>query len=155
MRTIHDWFASYSADHQNPTNRAIHWVCVPIIMWAVIAALWTAPPIFPNLFRPGVWAVAAMFFAFLFYHRLSRNLGYAMAIVFAASGAIAWALYGALGPRGLLILAAALFVLAWIGQFVGHAIEGHRPAFFDNIVQLLIGPAWLVAKLMRRMGIAY
>jgi uncharacterized membrane protein YGL010W len=41
------------------------------------------------------------------------------------------------------------------GQFVGHAIEGRRPAFFDNIVQLLIGPAWLVGKLMRRLGIAY
>ncbi len=155
MRTIHDWFASYSADHQNPTNRAIHWVCVPTILWAVIAALWTVPPVLPDWFRPGLWAVAAMFLAFLFYHRLSRNLGYAMAVVFLASGAIAWALYGVLGPRGLLILAAVLFVLAWIGQFVGHAIEGRRPAFFDNLVQLLIGPAWLVGKLLRRLGIAY
>src|SRR5579875_3474612 len=130
MRSIHDWFASYSADHQNPVNRAIHWVCVPVIMWA-------------------------MFAAYLFYHRLSRKLAYAMAIVFIVSGAIAWALYGALGPRDLLILAAVLFVLAWIGQFIGHAIEGRRPAFLTNIVQLLIGPAWLMGKLMRRLGIAY
>ncbi|HET9818967.1 MAG TPA: Mpo1-like protein [Rhodanobacteraceae bacterium] len=155
MRDIHQWFGSYAADHQNPVNRAIHWVCVPVIMWAVIAALWTAPPVLPNWFRPGLWAVIAMFAAFLFYRRLSRNLGYAMAVVFIASGAIAWALYGVLGPRGLLILAAVLFVAAWIGQFVGHAIEGRRPAFFDNIVQLLIGPAWLMGKLMRRLGIAY
>ncbi|MGH8191770.1 MAG: DUF962 domain-containing protein [Rhodanobacteraceae bacterium] len=155
MRTIHDWFASYAADHQNPTNRAIHWVCVPTIMWAVIAALWTAPPILPDWFRPGLWSAFAMFLAFLFYHRLSRTLGYAMAIVFIVSGLIAWTLYGVLGPRGLLILAVVLFVAAWIGQFVGHAIEGHRPAFFDNLVQLLIGPAWLMGKLMRRMGIAY
>src|SRR6185437_12356366 len=104
-------------------------VCVPVIMWAVIAALWTVPPILPQWFKPGLWAVVAMFAAFLFYHRLSRNLGYAMAIVFIVSGAIAWALYGALGPRALLVLAAALFVAAWIGQFVGHAIEGRRPAF--------------------------
>ena len=97
----------------------------------------------------------AMFAAFLFYRRLSRNLAYAMAIVFIVSGALAWALYGALGPRPLLILAAVLFVVAWIGQFIGHAIEGRRPAFFTNIVQLLIGPAWLVGKLMRRLGITY
>jgi len=155
MRSIHDWFGSYSADHQNAANRAIHWVCVPVIMWAVIAALWTIPPILPRWFRPGLWAVVAMFAAFLFYHRLSRNLGYAMAIVFIVSGAIAWALYGALGPQALLILAAALFVLAWIGQFIGHAIEGRRPAFLTNVVQLLIGPAWLTGKLMRRLGIAY
>ena len=155
MRDVHDWFASYSADHQNPANRAIHWVCVPIIMWAVIAALWTIPPILPQWFNPGLWAVLAMFATFLFYRRLSRNLAYAMALVFIASGAIVWALYGALGSRNLLILAAVLFVLAWIGQFVGHAIEGRRPAFFTNIVQLLIGPAWLMGKLMRKLGIAY
>ena len=154
MRSINDWFASYAADHRNPANRAIHWVCVPVIMWAVIAALWTIPSM-SAWTRPGLWAVVAMFAAYLFYHRLSRNLGYAMALAFIVSGLIAWALYGVLGPRGLLILAIVLFVLAWIGQFAGHAIEGHRPAFFDNIVQLLIGPAWLMGKLMRRLGIAY
>ena len=155
MRTLDEWFGSYAADHQNPANRAIHWVCVPTIMWAVIAALWTIPPILPNWFKPGLWAVLAMIAAYAFYHRLSRNLGYAMAIAFVVSGAITWALYGVLGPRGLLILAVALFVLAWIGQFIGHAIEGRRPAFLTNIVQLLIGPAWLMGKLMRRLGIAY
>ncbi|MGH8116266.1 MAG: DUF962 domain-containing protein [Rhodanobacteraceae bacterium] len=154
MRTIHDWFGSYAADHQNPVNRAIHWLCVPTIMWAVIAALWAAPST-TAWTQQGAWAVLAMFLAFLFYRRLSRNLAWAMAVAFVVSGAIAWVLYGALGPRGLLILAAVLFVLAWIGQFVGHAIEGHRPAFLDNIVQLLIGPAWLMGKLLRRMGIAY
>jgi uncharacterized membrane protein YGL010W len=78
-----------------------------------------------------------------------------MVLVFVISGVIAWALYGALGPRNLLVLAAVLFVLAWIGQFIGHAIEGRRPAFLTNIVQLLIGPAWLMGKLMRRLGIGY
>ena len=154
MRDIHQWFGSYAADHQNPTNRAIHWVCVPTIMWAVIAALWTIPSA-SAWTRPGLWAVIAMFAAYLFYHRLSHNLGYAMALAFIASGLIAWALYGTLGPRGLLILAVVLFVLAWIGQFVGHAIEGRRPAFLTNVVQLLIGPAWLMGKLMQRLGIAY
>lgn len=155
MRTLDEWFGSYAADHQNPVNRAIHWVCVPTIMWAVIGALWTIPPILPDWFKPGLWAVLAMIAAYAFYHRLSHNLGYAMAIAFVASGAISWALYGALGPRGLLILAAVLFVAAWIGQFIGHAIEGRRPAFLTNVVQLLIGPAWLMGKLLRRLGIAY
>ncbi|MGH8126596.1 MAG: DUF962 domain-containing protein [Rhodanobacteraceae bacterium] len=155
MRTVNDWFGSYADDHRNPTNRAIHWVCVPTIMWAVIAALWTIPPILPDWFKPGLWAVLAMVAAYGFYHRLSHNLAYAMAAAFAVSGAITWVLYGALGPRRLLILAIVLFVLAWIGQFVGHAIEGRRPAFLTNVVQLLIGPAWLMGKLMRRLGIAY
>lgn len=155
MRDVHQWFGSYAEYHKNPTNRAIHWVCVPVIMWAIIAALWTIPPILPQWFNPGLWAIVAMLAAFLFYQRLSRNLSVAMAVAFIVSGAIAWALYGALGARGLLILAIVLFVLAWIGQFVGHAIEGKRPAFFTNVVQLLIGPAWLMGKLMRKLGIAY
>jgi uncharacterized membrane protein YGL010W len=46
--------------------------------------------------------------------------------------------------------ALALFVVGWILQFVGHAIEGNQPAFFRNPVYLLVGPLWLV----RRVGIA-
>lgn len=155
MRDVHQWFGSYAEYHRNPTNRAIHWVCVPIIMWAVIAALWTIPPVAPQWFKPGMWAILAMLAAVLFYYRLSRKLGLAMFVVFVASGLIAFALFGALGARSLLILAIVLFVAAWIGQFVGHAIEGKSPAFFTNVVQLLIGPAWLMGKLLRRTGIGY
>ena len=46
--------------------------------------------------------------------------------------------------------ALALFVVGWIFQFVGHAIEGNQPAFFKNPMYLLIGPAWIV----RRIGVA-
>ena len=42
--------------------------------------------------------------------------------------------------------ALALFVVGWILQFVGHAIEGNQPAFFRNPVYLLVGPAWLVRR---------
>jgi uncharacterized membrane protein YGL010W len=154
MRSIHDWFGSYAADHQNRINRAIHWVCVPTIMWCAIAALWTVPVI-SMWMKPGFWAAVAMFLAFLFYYRLSRAIGLAMALVFIMSGAIAWALYDALGPRELLILAVVLFVLAWIGQFIGHAIESRRPSFFTDLAYLLIGPAWLTGKLMRRLGLTY
>jgi len=47
---------------------------------------------------------------------------------------------------------AALFVLAWIGQFIGHAIEGKRPSFFKDVQFLLIGPLWLLADFYRRLG---
>ena len=46
--------------------------------------------------------------------------------------------------------ALALFVVGWIFQFVGHAIEGNQPAFFKNPMYLLVGPMWLV----RRVGMA-
>lgn len=155
MRTIHDWFSSYSSDHQNATNRAIHWVCVPVILWCVIAALWTIP-VPAWIGRAGLWALPVMFAAFLFYYyKLSRPLGLAMALVFIVCALIAEAAYRALGPLHLLWLAIVLFVIAWIGQFVGHMIEGKRPSFFTDLAYLLIGPAWLTSKLMRRFGLTY
>ena len=58
MRSIHDWFGSYSADHANETNRAIHWVCVPMILWCVVALLWLVP-VPPMIGRAGFWAFVA------------------------------------------------------------------------------------------------
>jgi uncharacterized membrane protein YGL010W len=48
-----------------------------------------------------------------------------------------------------------LFVLAWVGQFIGHRIEGKRPSFFQDLQFLLIGPLWLLADLYRRLGVRY
>jgi uncharacterized membrane protein YGL010W len=154
MRTVNDWFASYSKDHQNPTNRRIHWICVPAILWSVIAAVWTLP-VPSSLGQPGLWCALVMVGVLSFYWRLSRPLGAAMIALFMVLALITHVAYDALGATRLLELAAAVFVVAWIGQFVGHKLEGARPSFFTDLVYLLIGPAWLVGKVMRRAGIAY
>jgi uncharacterized membrane protein YGL010W len=154
MRSVNEWFASYSADHQNPTNRLIHWICVPAILWSAIAALWVLP-VPASIGRPGLWCALIMVGALTFYWRLSRALGAAMIALFIALAWLTHLAYDALGPGRLLSLAIFVFVLAWIGQFVGHLIEGRRPSFFTDLAYLLIGPAWLMGKLMRRAGIAY
>ena len=64
-------------------------------------------------------------------------------------------LYRRLGAMHLGILAAVLFVVAWVGQFIGHAIEGRRPSFLTDLSYLLVGPAWLLGKVMRRVGLRY
>jgi uncharacterized membrane protein YGL010W len=50
--------------------------------------------------------------------------------------------------------ALALFIIGWILQFVGHAIEGNRPAFFKNPFYLLVGPWWLVRRAASAIGLA-
>ncbi|MFC5490257.1 DUF962 domain-containing protein [Dokdonella soli] len=154
MRSVNDWFGSYSADHQNPINRLIHWICVPAILWAAIAALWLIP-VSPSIGRPGFWCGLVMVGALSFYWRLSRPLGVAMLLVFVLLGLLTEGLYRSLGASQLLWLAIGVFVIAWIGQFVGHIIEGKRPSFFTDLAYLLIGPAWLTGKIMRRIGVAY
>lgn len=154
MRDVNDWFASYSADHRNPVNGLIHWICVPAILWAVIAALWLLP-VAASIGRAGFWCGLVMVGAFAFYWRLSHVLGAAMFVVFVLFGLLTEWLYRTLGPAHLLWLAAGVFVAAWIGQFVGHLLEGRRPSFFTDLAYLLIGPAWLAGKILRRLGIAY
>jgi len=60
-----------------------------------------------------------------------------------------------LAPRALLVVAVAVFVGAWIGQFVGHRIEGRKPSFLEDVVFLLVGPAWLLADVYRRLNLRY
>jgi uncharacterized membrane protein YGL010W len=96
----------------------------------------------------------AMFAALVFYLRLSRVLCAAMFVVFVVFGGITEALYRTIGPGALAWLALAIFVAAWIAQFVGHRIEGRRPSFLTDLAYLMIGPAWLAAKILRRLRIA-
>ena len=153
-REVDRWLGNYSEDHRNPTNIVVHWICVPLILWTAVALLWVIPV--PEwLGRPGFWAAVAMFFALAFYLRLSRPLGFGMLAAFVVLGAITELLYRSIGPGDLTWLAIGVFVAAWIAQFVGHKIEGKKPSFLTDVAYLLIGPAWLVAKIMRRAGIAY
>jgi len=153
-RPIDRWFASYAGDHRHPTNQWIHVVCVPAILWSVIALLWCIPA--PGTwFRAGWWAALAMFAAWMFYYRASRRLGFGMLAWLVALAWLTRALHGALGTSGLLYLAVGVFVAAWIGQFIGHRIEGRKPSFLTDLTYLLIGPAWVLAKLYRRLGWTY
>jgi uncharacterized membrane protein YGL010W len=151
IRSMRDWLDSYSRDHQHPTNRVLHWICVPLIVWSAIAMMWTIP-VPEAWFRPGSWAVLAIVLAFTWYWKHARRLAAALLIVlviFALS--CAWA-FQQIGPASLLKLGIAVFVVAWIGQFIGHLIEGRRPSFLTDLAYLLIGPAWLMDKLLSRLG---
>lgn len=151
MRDMQSWLDSYSSDHQNPTNKLFHWVCVPLIVWCVIALLWTIP-VPASLARPGAWSVLVMVLAFYWYWKHSHRLAVALLIAFAVMGIITNLLFSQLGASSLRWLAVGVFVVAWVGQFIGHIFEGRRPSFFTDLAYLLIGPAWLMAKLLRKLG---
>jgi uncharacterized membrane protein YGL010W len=154
QRPIDHYLGNYSEDHRHPANKLIHWICVPVIAWALLALIW-AVPVPPGFGRPGLWAGLAMVAAFAYYQRLSRPLALAMLVAFVVLGALTHLLHGVLGPRGLLFTAIGAFVLAWIAQFVGHHIEGKRPSFFTDLAYLLVGPLWLMAHVFRRRGWPY
>lgn len=154
MSRLHTLLENYSRDHENATNQAIHLVCVPLILWSVVAMIWTIP-VPGSWFQPGSFAGALMAALAAWYFRGSRPLGLGAAVAFVLAGTLCWLIAGSIGMRGLLLVAILVFVGAWIGQFIGHRIEGKRPSFFTDLVYLLVGPAWTLSKLYRRFGIAY
>jgi uncharacterized membrane protein YGL010W len=141
MRPVDTLFGRYGGYHKHPTNKAIHWICVPLIVWSVMGLLWSAAPLAAYI------AIAA---ALAFYFWLSPPIALGMAVVLAA---MLLAL-PSLGERALLV-SAAVFVVAWIGQFIGHAIERSRPSFLEDVRSFLVGPAWLLGFVYRRLGIEY
>jgi uncharacterized membrane protein YGL010W len=141
MRRVDRLFERYGQYHRDPLNKAVHWVCVPLILWSVLGMLWAASPI-------AAWIAIAG--ATLFYVFLSVPLAIGMLVIVAA---MAWAL-SLLGDR-LLVVSLVTFVAAWIGQFIGHGIEGRKPAFVDDLRSFLVAPAWLLGDLYRRLGLRY
>jgi uncharacterized membrane protein YGL010W len=58
------------------------------------------------------------------------------------------------GPAAWIIFL-AIFVIAWIGQFIGHKIEGKKPSFLEDVKFLLIGPIWLLHFICKKIGLKY
>ena len=141
MRSVDVMLEQYGAYHRNPVNKAIHWVCVPLIVWSLLGMLWAASPI-------AAYIVVAT--AMLFYVWLSLPLAVGMLGVVAL---MAYAL--TIVGNHVLLVSAAVFVVAWIGQFIGHLVEGRKPAFLADVRSLLVGPVWLLGSVYRRLGIGY
>ncbi|MBS0394522.1 MAG: DUF962 domain-containing protein [Proteobacteria bacterium] len=154
MRTVEDWLAEYGTSHQHPWNKVLHWICVPLIVLAVLGLLAALPVPAPLRGRPlANWASLATLAALAYYAWLSPRLAAGMLLPLALAG-VALAGIAALAPP-LWRTCAAIFVAAWIGQFIGHAIEGRRPSFFKDLQFLLIGPLWLLGFVYRRLGLRY
>ena len=155
MRSTQDWLDEYSESHQNPVNKAVHWICVPLIALTVIGVLWSlpVPAVFAEVSPLMNWGMFFMMASVVYYFILSPSLAIGMLAVIAAfTGILLW-LDGFSTP--LRIISVTIFLLAWIGQFIGHAVEGPRPSFIKDLQFLMIGPMWLLSFVYRRLGIRY
>jgi uncharacterized membrane protein YGL010W len=155
MRSIHQWLDEYGESHQNPVNKRIHWICVPAIVLSVIGLLWSlpVPAAFGDISPAMNWAVLFAMAAVVYYFILSVPLGVGAAAGLALLLLAAAALDRLATP--LWALSLAIFVVAWIGQFIGHHIEGRKPSFFKDLQFLMIGPLWLLAAAYRGAGLRY
>ena len=154
MRTMQQWLDEYGESHRHPANKTIHWICVPAILFSVLGLLWLVPvPSGAAALGPWAnWATLVFALALIYYLLLSPALAIGMGVVVLLMLAlIAWLAAAVAFPAWTLF--AGIFVVAWIGQFIGHQVEGRKPSFFKDVQFLLIGPAWLLADLYRHLGI--
>ena len=150
MNSVQDWLDAYGESHQNPINKKIHWVCVPLIMLSLLGLLWMLEiPIFSE-FKYFNGATLLITLVSIYYFKLSIPMG--MGMFFISLGMIYIILQmNNFGITPYIII----FILAWIGQFIGHKIEGKKPSFFEDLQFLLIGPLWLLAQAYKALGIHY
>jgi len=155
MRSVDQWLEEYGESHRHPVNKALHWICVPPIVMTVFGLLWSIPvPAAFAALSPWLnWATLAAAGALAYYALLSPALALGLVPVLLALLAVVTWLDSLAWPLWQSCL--AIFVVAWVGQFVGHAIEGRRPSFFEDVQFLLIGPLWLLAFVYRSIGLRY
>lgn len=138
----------YGKNHQHPINKLIHWIMVPLIFFAITALLWTVS------LSPGINAAIVLSIPIaLYYLTLSPKLGIGMMLFNAFCLTLCYLAEKHI-EMPLWQVALMIFIPAWIGQFIGHYIEGRKPSFLKDLQFLLIGPAWLMAILYQRFSIS-
>ena len=142
MKSVSTLLSIYKSSHLNQKNIVTHFVGIPLILWS--AALFFATFSFSLAgFESNVMQVLAVLI-FAYYLVLDIKLG---VIAIALIAPIWLHANSYANSDNAYILAGVVFVIGWVFQFIGHYYEKAKPAFFDDLKQLLVGPLFLVAEL--------
>ena len=158
MRRIDQLLSEYGESHQNVTNKTIHWICVPLIFFSAMGLIASIPSVLVQSYLgPGNpyanWATVALLLAIAYYVSLSITLAIGMALFGLACLFIDKTIVES--GLSLSLVSLIVFVVAWVGQLYGHNVEGKKPSFLKDLQFLLIGPAWLMHFLYKKIGIPY
>jgi len=143
MKTLIEHLSSYASYHRDRRNIATHFIGVPMIVVGVATLLSR-----PAFVVGGVSLSAAMLAiagSLLFYFLLDLRYALAMTVFMGGAGYVG-ACLAAQSTSVWLGAGLGLFVVGWAIQFIGHAYEGKKPAFVDDIAGFLIGPLFVAAE---------
>ena len=157
MRKIDLLLAEYGDSHQNVTNKTIHWICVPLIFFSVIGLIASIPSgVVQSILGENPyanWATVGLVLVIAYYSTLSITLTIGMMLFAALCLLVARLIAETSTP--LWAASLFIFVVAWIGQFYGHKVEGKKPSFLKDLQFLMIGPVWLLHFIYKKIGIPY
>ncbi len=158
MRKIDFLLETYGESHKNPINKLVHWFCIPAILFSLVGLLMMIPVPFVSETNIWLnWGTVILILATIYYISVSPLLAIGFVLVFGAIvyGNVRISLFCEFNSISLWVVLLSIFIIAWIGQFWGHKIEGKKPSFFQDIQYLLIGPAWLLSFIYKKLGISY
>ncbi|MCL1036915.1 DUF962 domain-containing protein [Shewanella submarina] len=147
MKNIVEQLSAYKSVHLNPSNIKTHFVGIPMIIWSLFLLLGMV-----RFDTPGGQVSVAMIFTLvvlIYYMWLHVKLAMGM-VVFILP--VLYTTEAIVGVPYALWIALAVFVVGWIFQLIGHQYEKAKPAFVDDMNQLLIGPIFLMAEVYFYLG---
>jgi uncharacterized membrane protein YGL010W len=132
-------------------------VGIPLIIWSLFLLLNLIPVVLLVVKQPGLFfnltinvaslfAIGVLVYYFLLHVRLA--IGLALFIV-----PVLYSSYLVAQIPGALWIALLVFAVGWLFQLIGHKYEQAKPAFIDDLNQLLIGPFFLMAELYFMLGL--
>lgn len=140
-RRVDQLLKHYGVSHQNPVNERIHFIAIPLIMLSLLGLLYALHP-----FAAYAFVLASL----VYYARLSLVFFITMLV----GSLLALSLVKLMGGA-VLTVSAAVFLGAWVMQFVGHRIEGKKPSFFEDLQYLWVGPLFVLSKLFLKLGVRW
>ena len=154
MKSIQQWLAEYGESHKNETNKTLHWICVPAIFFSITGLLYSIKlPVYFSGHQLNI-SMIAITLVVIYYGSLSKTLWLGM-FLFGLLCLFICHLIEKSGIISLWLFSIIIFIVAWLGQFYGHKVEGKKPSFFQDMQFLMIGPAWLMSFIYKKLGIRF
>jgi uncharacterized membrane protein YGL010W len=148
MKSAVEQLSTYKSVHLNPQNIKTHFVGVPMIVWSAFLMLGTLRFAWQDhqVSLAMILTVVVLGYYMALHMRLALGLVlFILPVLYTTEQVVHTA-----HP---FIIAISIFVIGWVIQFIGHQYEKAKPAFMDDLNQLLIGPFFLMAELYFILGL--
>jgi len=155
MSEIENWLERYEQGHRDLHNPIVYWAGVPMVVLGTVGVLWHLPtPV--EFFRISPllnWGSAFLMATTIYYFIISLSLAIGMLPFLLGIAALQlWLAGSGLPATGVSV---ALLAAGTVGLWLGRRGPGRLRALWQDLQLMMIGPAWLLAVIYRRLRIPY
>jgi uncharacterized membrane protein YGL010W len=151
VNKLNDLASIYGSFHQSKANQIMHMIGIPIIIASLLMmANWFTLSFLTHGAVELSWLLIVL--VAIYYLQINAKTAIIMPVIYIGMNLIMIAICYPMTHKTQIIIAVALFVIGWILNFIGHAIEGKKPAFLHNLLQTLIAPIFITEEIAELFG---